>query len=396
MRPPRGQAEGGGLQVGERAPRVAARQPDQVIGGLVVERDRAAEPARVGQRAADHLPHVVVGQRLQGEQQRPGQQRGHHGEERVLGGRADERHPAVLHRGQQRVLLGLGEPVHLVDEQHGLRAVHAQRAAGGVDRGAHVLDPGADRGKLHEATLGHLADHVGQRGLAGARRPPEQQRHRRVVVDQLAERRAGAGQVPLADHLVQGARPHPDGERRGRARRRFFRLVEQALGLARPPTLWPSSDPISARAGMLSTEEAIAARLSTGSDAAWQLSTGYRIVRLDRLAGTMSACQPNRAYDAWRPRLTPSPAVRAQELGIDPRDDAQPGTQRPLAAAAAGRVRRLLRGARPGDNALGRPAPRRSRCGPQPPDGGRAARPDRQAESGHHHHGPGVEASRRG
>jgi len=33
------------LQVGERAPRVAARQPDQVIGGLVVERDGAAEPA---------------------------------------------------------------------------------------------------------------------------------------------------------------------------------------------------------------------------------------------------------------------------------------------------------------------------------------------------------------
>ena len=123
--------------------------------------------------------------------------------------------------------------MHLVDEQHRLGAAHAHRPAGGVDRGAHVLDPGADRGKLHEAPPGYLADHVGQRRLAGARGPPEQQRHRRVVVDQLAERRTGTGQVLLADHLVQGARPHPDGERRRRARRRFFRLVEQALGLAR-------------------------------------------------------------------------------------------------------------------------------------------------------------------
>ena len=54
----------------------------------------------------------------------------------------------------------------------------------------------------------------------------------------------GAGQVPLADHLVQAARAHPDRKRRGRAGSRVFRLIEQALGLAvfsygHPQTLPP-------------------------------------------------------------------------------------------------------------------------------------------------------------
>src|SRR5207302_645275 len=84
---------------------------------VFLERDRAAETAGFGfgERAGDDLLDVLVGQRLQGEQQRPGQQRGDHGEERVFRGRADERYPAVLHGGQQRVLLGLGKPVHLVE-----------------------------------------------------------------------------------------------------------------------------------------------------------------------------------------------------------------------------------------------------------------------------------------
>ena len=96
--------------------------------------------------------------------------------------------------------------MHLVDEQHRLRAVHAQRTPGGVDRGTHVLDAGADRGKLHESAPGHLADHVGERGLAGARRSPQQQRHRRVVVDQLAERRAGPVRCrwPITSSRVRG------------------------------------------------------------------------------------------------------------------------------------------------------------------------------------------------
>jgi hypothetical protein len=56
--------------------------------------------------------------------------------------------------GQQRVLLGLGEAVHLVDEQHGLRAGLAQRPLGLLDDLPDVLHPGGDGGELAEAAAG--------------------------------------------------------------------------------------------------------------------------------------------------------------------------------------------------------------------------------------------------
>src|SRR4051794_33911029 len=62
---------------------------------------------------------VVVRQGLEREQQGPGQQRRDDGERRVLGGGRNEDHPAVLHTGQQRILLGLREAVDLVEEEDG-------------------------------------------------------------------------------------------------------------------------------------------------------------------------------------------------------------------------------------------------------------------------------------
>ena len=49
-----------------------------------------------------------------------------------------------------------------------------------------------------------------------------------VVVGQLPQRRPVAGQVPLADHLVQGPRPHPHGQRRGGLLGLGRRVIEQA------------------------------------------------------------------------------------------------------------------------------------------------------------------------
>ena len=51
-------------------------------------------------------------------------------------------------------------------------------------------------------------------GLAGARRPVEDQGHRLVGLDQPAQRRPGTEEVLLTHDLVEGARPHADGERR--------------------------------------------------------------------------------------------------------------------------------------------------------------------------------------
>ena len=142
----------------------------------------------------------------------------------------------ALYGGQQRVLrlAPLVEPVHLVDEQHRLPAAHGQLIAGLLHRGPAVpLHACHHRGQLHEPAPGDLADHIGERRLAGARRPPQQHRHRRVVVGELAQRRPVPRQVTLADHFIEGARAHPDRQRRGGLLRFRGGVVKQAVCLAR-------------------------------------------------------------------------------------------------------------------------------------------------------------------
>jgi hypothetical protein len=123
--------------------------------------------------------------------------------------------------------------VHLVDEQDRAGAGQAQVTAGRVDRRADVPDAGGDRGQLGEPAPGDVADDLGQGGLAGPRRAPQQQRHGRVVVRELAERGALAGQVPLADDLFQGPRPHPHRQRSGCGGRFLPGRVEQRIPLRR-------------------------------------------------------------------------------------------------------------------------------------------------------------------
>ena len=73
--------------------------------------------------------------------------------------------------GEQRVLLGLGEAVDLVEEEHRLAVVQVPLAGGGVHDRADVLDPGGHGAQLDETPLGRRGDQVGEGGLAGARRP---------------------------------------------------------------------------------------------------------------------------------------------------------------------------------------------------------------------------------
>ena len=138
-------------------------------------------------------------------------------ERRVLGRRGHQHDPAVLDARQQRVLLGLGEPVDLVQEQHGLAVVAGRGAAGLLHDRADVLDPGGDRGQLDEATLERPRDQVGERRLAGPRRPPEDHRGGPAAPPEPSTRRRngqpGREQVGLAPDLVERAGPHPDRER---------------------------------------------------------------------------------------------------------------------------------------------------------------------------------------
>ena len=211
-------APGSGLQIGQRSPCVPPGQADQVLPRVVGEGELPGQAALVDQGAVEHLGDVVVGQRVELEQQAARQQRRDHREERVLRGGGHEGDPPVLDAGQQRVLLRLAEPMDLVDEQHGLAAAVREVAAGAFDRRPHLLDARGDRGDLHERAVGLAADDRRDRGLPGARGSPQKQREGLAALDQLAQRGALGPELGLADELVERPWSHPDGERRGRVR----------------------------------------------------------------------------------------------------------------------------------------------------------------------------------
>ena len=74
--------------------------------------------------------------------------------------------------GQEGILLRFVETVNLVDEDDGAGAV----LAGAIGIAHHLLDfldAGHHRGKLDEVGFGDASNDLGERGLAGARRSPE-------------------------------------------------------------------------------------------------------------------------------------------------------------------------------------------------------------------------------
>ncbi len=250
-------AGSGLLEVGQGAAGVPAGEAQQVGPGLVGQLERAGEAALFGEGAVEQRGDVGVGERLQGEQERAAEQRRDHRERRVLRCRGDQGDQAVLDGRQQHVLLGLGEAVHLVDEQDGAGAA-GELALGLRERSPHLLDAGRHRRQLDEPSLPGGGDDRCDGGLADARRPPEEDRHRRPPLGEAAQGRAGGQQVVLADDLVHRAWAHPDRQwrvgvagaaQRARGRRRCcaaHRVSEQVrihLADATPECGRPASTP---------------------------------------------------------------------------------------------------------------------------------------------------------
>ena len=104
----------GHLQAGQGVATVAGRPVHQQVQGVVVGRHLLG-----GQAPLQQAPHGLRPQGFESEQGGPGHQRGVDLEERVLGGGSDQNQQTRLHRREQGVLLGLVEPVHLVQEQDG-------------------------------------------------------------------------------------------------------------------------------------------------------------------------------------------------------------------------------------------------------------------------------------
>ncbi len=90
----------------------------------------------------------------------------------------------------------------------------AGQLAVGIGKGRpDLLDPSCHGGELNEPALAGRRDHSSDGGLAHARRTPEEDRHGRPALGQSPQRRTRAEEVVLADDLVDGAGPHPDGQR---------------------------------------------------------------------------------------------------------------------------------------------------------------------------------------
>ena len=163
---------------GQRPPGVAAGQRHQLVEGVVRDPDveRAQAAVGVGQRPAHDRRDHLVGQGLEPHHPAPRQERADHPERRVLGGGPDQGHGPGLDVRQERVLLGLREPVDLVDEQHGPPPVLIAAGGGLGHRLADVLDPGVDRRQGHQVCADRLGDQARQGGLSGPRWAPQQER----------------------------------------------------------------------------------------------------------------------------------------------------------------------------------------------------------------------------
>jgi hypothetical protein len=79
--------------------------------------------------------------------------------------------------------------------------------AGRLEDLLEVADAGENRRDLLEMQIGRLRQQAGNRGLAGAGRPPKHERTQRSRIEQALERAVRPEQMILADDLVEPGRP---------------------------------------------------------------------------------------------------------------------------------------------------------------------------------------------
>ena len=137
--------------------------------------------------------------------------------------------------------------MYLVDEEHRAPAVHGELVASAIDDGSHISHSRSDRRELREDPARCLRYERGKRGLAGARRTPEDHRDRRALagaVEKIAKRGSLAQRALLADDLIDAGRPHANCER-GCCTQRREPVIEEGHGisLGRPCVGRPPQQP---------------------------------------------------------------------------------------------------------------------------------------------------------
>ncbi|MNK96088.1 hypothetical protein D3C87_1163520 [compost metagenome] len=130
----------------------------------------------------------------------------------IFRGCADENQRTVFDIGQERILLGLVESMHFVDEQNGAAAVLRGLLFGDFHRLADLLDPGQHRRDRFEVRVRDFREQSRQGGFAHARRPPENHRMQGTLLQRLAQGLAASEHVFLTDVLVQIGRTQTGGQ----------------------------------------------------------------------------------------------------------------------------------------------------------------------------------------
>ncbi len=213
----------------EHTARIAVGYAHQVIERVLIEHDRQRAVAAfgIGQGLARHGAQVVLAQAAQLEDAAAADQRLVDLEIGIFSGRADQDDGAVLHPGQERVLLRLVEAVDFIHKEDRLLAVQPAALLRHRHGVADVLDPGQHGVDGDEMGGRGVGDDARQGGLAAAGRPPEDDRRQLVGLNRAAQQTARPNDVFLADELVQRARAHARGQRRLVSGRLLAAQIEQ-------------------------------------------------------------------------------------------------------------------------------------------------------------------------
>ena len=127
----------------EQGAGVAVGHIDEVIECVGGDIHRQALVAAWGiERVPHDLPQLVLSHRSELKDAAARNERGVDGEIRILSRGPDEDDGAVLHPGEQGVLLGLVEAVHLIDEKDGSLAVQGEALLRLLDCRPYIRDAG--------------------------------------------------------------------------------------------------------------------------------------------------------------------------------------------------------------------------------------------------------------
>ena len=237
---PGGRVQNGKLQDVEGYAAVPVRERHQAHHRLDVHLDTvpAEAPLGVPQRPLDDPEQSIFRERLQDDDQRPGEQWADHFEGRILRGGTDKYHRARLDVRQKGVLLGLVEAMDFIHEQDRALALDDSTLLGGLDQPAQFRNPAGDGREGLEVGLGMRGNQAGEGGLARAGRSPEDQGRQGVLLDGEPKRPPRAEDVVLPDQLVERPWPHPI--RQGTRRAMFFRFGAEKVHQTRIAEARPS------------------------------------------------------------------------------------------------------------------------------------------------------------